>query len=219
MRLRLDVGDGAPLGGLRYPGQYVGLATVSSEPRWFVVASRATELPVAEFLIGLGAEVSDALAALRPGDPVRVSAPQGAGFDLSRVGDRAVALFASGTGLAAVRPVIDELLASGAPASRLALYYQERVRGSIPTGRPACEFALATERASWQARGVTVQTACDARPHGAADFVDALWRSTPGRAAATETTFIVCGNEALDTQVEALLASEGVDPGVILRNY
>lgn len=219
VRLRVDATGCDALQRLRTPGQYVGLGVPGGEARWFVVASRAADLPVAEFLIGRGSEVSDALAGLSEGSTVQVSAPQGDGFAMDQLRDRPVAFFASGTGLAAVRPVIDDLLAAPGPPPRLSLYYQERVRGDVAGERSPCEFALVDERAAWAERGVDIYLACDARPHGAPQFVDTLWRNDDRRAPAGETAFVVCGNEALEEMVAALLASEGLSADRILRNY
>jgi sulfhydrogenase subunit gamma (sulfur reductase) len=195
------------------PGQYVALAPEGHEARWYVLASTASEAPVVEFLIGRGAEVSDALVASRPGDTVHLSVPQGAGFPMARLAARPVVVFASGTGLAAVKPVIDTLLAGAAPPP-IALFYQERLRAEADA--PVCEFALTGELARWRAASVAVTLACDASPGGTAELVDLLWQPA---ADATTSEYVICGSPQLDARVSARLAAAAVRADQVHRNY
>jgi NAD(P)H-flavin reductase len=195
------------------PGQYVALAPPGHEARWFVLASTAAEVPVVEFLIGRGSAVSDALVALQPGDAVRLSVPQGAGFPMARLATRPVVMFASGTGLAAVKPVIDTLLASPSPPP-IALYYQERLR--VEASSPQCEFALTGELARWRSASVDVHLACDAAPNGPSERVELLWE--PGADAST-SEYVICGSPQLDARVGARLSAAAIATEQVHRNY
>lgn len=216
-RLRVRLADSLPFDAFTTPGQYVALAPEREPARWFVIASLPSALPVLDFLIGRGSATSDELCALGPGDAVRISAPQGEGFPMDRLQDRDVVAFTSGTGVAAVAPVVEALLASGS-GGRVQVFQQERVRGEVADARSPCAFPLRDVLDRWAAAGVRVVRACDATPHGAADFVDASWAAAPGPAP-TECEYLICGNEQLEARVAAALERGGVARDRIHRNY
>ncbi|MFT4703420.1 MAG: ferredoxin-NADP reductase [Bradymonadia bacterium] len=208
-RVVVDVSDCLDVFAYTTPGQFVALATAEGEARWFVISSVPADLPTVEFLIGGGTEVSDALTALAAGAPVRISVAQGLGYPMATLRGRPVTGFASGTGIASLRPVFDTLLVEGADATSLTVYYQDRVRDA-----GVCEHALTAELDAWRSAGVHVQCLNDTT--GAGDVAAQKWRASPVTASAEH---LICGNPVLDASVESALRAAGVDSSRVHRNY
>lgn len=125
-------------------GQYVMLRIGEGPARFYVIASRPGPR-IWEFLIAMGGDLGPALAALEVGDLVLVSAPEGTGFDASEaVGKRAL-LFCTGSGVATMRPLIEEWLEGAERPDEIALYYGEARQG---------DFGYEELLERWKAQGV-----------------------------------------------------------------
>lgn len=75
--------------------------------------------------------VSEALVALRPGDPVGLRGPFGAGWPMAEAAGRDVIVVAGGLGLAPLRPALYHLLADRGRFGAVALLYGTRSPGDI----------------------------------------------------------------------------------------
>jgi NAD(P)H-flavin reductase len=104
--------DAAPEGYER-PGQFVTAAVGELKPGFFAIASSPEEK--LELLLKQSGETAQALAALEPGAAVSVSAAMGNGFALERTVGRELVILVNGTGISAVRSVIEAELAAGLP--------------------------------------------------------------------------------------------------------
>ena len=128
---------------------------------------------------------------------------------MTRLQGRPVTGFASGTGIASIRPVFDALLAEGAAADSLAVYYQDRARGS-----GVCEHALGAELDAWRTAGVSVQVLDDTT--GSGTLAAREWER---QAAGPEAEYVICGNPELDASAQSALIVAGVPSTRIHRNY
>jgi NAD(P)H-flavin reductase len=203
-RVRLDV-SGHPLAdSLREAGQYVVLGTRDTEPRYFVVASTAADLPMAEFLIGRGSPTSDALCDLKPGGEVFLSEALGNGFGAPA--DGPLVLFGSGTGVAALRPVIQAELQGGSLRRPVALF-QSRSQGQFVELERECE--------QWRQQGVTVVLTDGGSGHWVHELFDA-WAERP---APGDCHFLLCGSTRLIESVTDYLRQQHVPDAHIHFNY
>ncbi|TXD35908.1 biotin--[acetyl-CoA-carboxylase] ligase [Lujinxingia vulgaris] len=106
------------------PGQYTTVGIEGHPPNFYVIAGARG--PVWEFLIEAEGDLGSALSELGVGAEVEVSLAEGGGFEPATARARNALLFASGSGIAAVLPLIDRWLeAPGGPES-IALFYGER---------------------------------------------------------------------------------------------
>lgn len=134
------------------PGQYVTFEYADAEPRFLVIAS-GPDTEHFEFLIDLKSDFGEAVADLKAGQHVILSPPEGRGYPARDVDGRSVLMFATGAGVASMRPVLEYFGArsESAPA-RLALYYGER--------RPG-DFAYVGDFGRWRAQGVRIYQAVE----------------------------------------------------------
>src|SRR5262245_30713367 len=109
--ITLDL-HGTPLvGEHKLPGQHVKLSVPGVGEAPFAIAS----VPDAksrrfDFLIKGGTHVADALSKLPRGATVRISKPTG-GFPIDKAKGRTLLLFATGSGISAIRSVIEAIVA------------------------------------------------------------------------------------------------------------
>lgn len=144
--LALDVG-GTPLAGThRAPGQYVRLALPEVGEGVFAIASAPARTRW-EFLLKTGSALPDALAALPAGAVVQVSAPEGRGFPLETAHGSDLLLFATGSGISAIRSVIESVRADRARFGEVTLYFGARTPEA---------FAYRDELEHWEAAGIRV---------------------------------------------------------------
>ncbi len=143
---------------------------------YFAIASAYGKGRAPELLLRRGGGVAEGLiASLRPGATIDYDGPGGPGFPLEHARGRDVLLVAAGSGLSAIRAVVDVLLDERAAYGRIALFYgQERED----------DLAYAAHRQAWAAAGVDV-TEClhgdEPRWSGARGFVqDVIIARGPG---------------------------------------
>ncbi len=129
------------------PGQYVKMRRPGQEAeRRYAMASHPGA-EVLELLVKRGSEFADWLCEESVGLSVEVTAAQGPGFPLALARGRDLILVAAGTGVAPIRPVIQNVLADRDAFHRVALYYGEK------TPR---DFAFADELAAWATQGIEI---------------------------------------------------------------
>ena len=146
--LTLDVGPAglAPLH--RQPGQYLKVALDGAGEGIFAIAS--VPHPGSSFfelLVKRGSGLADALRALPVGAKVKISEPLGAGFPLDRARGRDLLLFATGSGISAIRPVVEAIRRERTTFGRVTLFFGARTPE---------DFAFAHQLESWQTDGVQV---------------------------------------------------------------
>lgn len=144
--------DAAPEGYER-PGQFVTATVGELKPGFFAIASSPGE-PLS-LLIKQSGETAEALAALEVGATVVSSTAMGKGFALEQAAGRDLVILVNGTGISAVRAVVEAEVAAGVPRA-VNLFY-----GVIsPAHRSFVE-----DLTRWEAAGVGVHT-CVSHPQG-----------------------------------------------------
>jgi ferredoxin-NADP reductase len=118
VRIGFEVGDGAPFH--FDPGQFVGLEAhfegLGYRRSPYCILSAPSDEPVFELLVRVVPQgpLSQYLASLHPGDEVAFRGPTGRSM-VPHDGDRALELFATGTGIAPFYALASDLLADGYP--------------------------------------------------------------------------------------------------------
>lgn len=193
------------------PGQYVKLSPESGGEGFFAIASGpgAKDDRIA-LLIKLGGAVADAIAGLAPGATVRTTKAQGKGFPIERAVGEDLVLVATGSGISAIRSVIEAVLARRADFGKVSLYFGART--------PAA-FAYREEWEVWRGAGVDVAPVVS-RPG------DAEWTGLTGYVQthlggvhlSTAIAFL-CGQKAMVEAVKAALAERGMPAGSVFLNF
>ncbi len=140
------------------PGQYVTLSPSGVDPRFVVIANAppSSSQEGWEFLIDRQTELGAAFDAVEVGTSLEVSAAEGPGYPVDEVHRRHVLCFATGSGIASIRPAIQywhrhpEL----AP-EQVAVYYGESHPG---------DFAYRDEARDWSRAGIRIYETCEADP-------------------------------------------------------
>ena len=131
------------------PGQYVKLTMASLEGvpiRGYVALASMPALGRrVELLVKRGSALGDALAAAREGDVVRTSRVEGRGYPLDEQAGRDLLLFATGSGIAPLRAVVQRVLSSRERYGGVTLFHGHRLPSEIP---------YASEHDAWRRGGV-----------------------------------------------------------------
>lgn len=207
--VRIEVSTAAhPVAGtFARPGQYVALGLPGGEARFFAIASAPPVTDRVEFVVQRGSAISDALATLAPGATVSMSAAMGEGYPVDVLRGGELVAFTTGTGLAAVRPVVDALLADGASPASLHVYHAS-------TNADALVFA--DELARWTSAGVDVHTVFDTVP---VRYVQDVWREDPAAPSPTAARYVVCGSAPMQRAVAESLRDAGVPDERVHYNW
>jgi ferredoxin-NADP reductase len=206
-RLTLDVTGHSLAATYVVAGQFAAVGAQADDLRYFALASPMSASPMVELLVAPNHEVSAALCALAPGQTVWLSAALGDGFGLENTGASELVVFVTGTGIAAVRPIIADF-GYGRPSRSLTVYYSER---------PGVRHAFGDEVAAWRARGVRVELLGGEQADNT--FVQDAWSRDVLRPPATDAHYIVVGAPAMQQAVLAVLSSAGVPPEKVHFNY
>jgi anaerobic sulfite reductase subunit B len=126
------------------PGQYWVLQTESGVRVAAVTGGASSELEVTTLRVPCGGPVGE------PGTVLEVRGPFGTGWDLEDAAGRTLLLVAWETGLAALRPVLDQVLAGTARYAGIRVWAGARTPGSLP---------LHSDADLWVARGMDVTIA------------------------------------------------------------
>lgn len=129
------------------PGQYCHLRVPGGTSAFYALLSTPAERELA-FLIKSAGDPGADLAGLVPGDAVEVSPPEGPGFDVDAAMGRDVVFVATGTGIAPIRAVVEEVLAHPRDFGSLSLYYGVRDAGFV---------ALTSDLERWRRAGIDVR--------------------------------------------------------------
>jgi len=132
------------------PGQYVSVRADGASSH-FVLAGEVAASRW-QLLVRPGGTVANAIIALPPDENVETTRAVGAGFPVAEARERPLLLAATGSGIAAMRPVIHDRIDSH-DAGNTWLYLGIRTQRDVP---------LAGELAEWRQKGVHV-TVCLSR--------------------------------------------------------
>lgn len=191
------------------PGQFAMLSAWGAHE---IPVSYSAVEPSIEHTVRSVGPASEAVFALRVGDPLGVRGPFGTGWDLGVTDDRDVVVVAGGIGLAPLRPLVRALVDDDAA----------RGRTSVLIGaRTPAEVCFGAEIAEWSERGLTVEVTVDAavpttgpRWYGRVGLVTRLLDLVdvdPRR-----TTAFVCGPEVMMRASVHALGQRGVGAESIL---
>src|SRR5690554_210365 len=122
-RLELEI-DEEFAGSFHRPGQYTTLGLAGHPPNFYVIAG--ADARSWEFLIETEGDLGRALSKLDVGAEVEVSLAEGGGFEPDAAVGRSALLFATGSGIATLLPLVDRWLAQVARPERIAIFYGER---------------------------------------------------------------------------------------------
>jgi len=140
----------------RSPGQYTSIAAGTSAT-YFALAGDPLHSPWS-ILVRAGGEVVDALLALPLGADIALSPALGEGFPMAGAAGRRLFVVATGSGLAAVRPVVGARLRAGLESST------ELFLGV----RSGADQPLAAEVTAWRLAGLAVTVCCSRETGGLA---------------------------------------------------
>jgi sulfhydrogenase subunit gamma (sulfur reductase) len=198
----------------RHAGQYVEVSAGGSNT-YFVLGGEPGDAAW-QLFVRPGGDVADALLALGIGAEVVLSAALGDGFPVAEVAARRLFVVATGSGIAAVRPVLSERIRRGAVAST-EVFVGVRTRDELP---------LPDDISEWKRAGVPV-TVCLSRevaPEERGLFrgyvQEALrQRAESEPAALVGAAIFAAGVTAMVDAVRILAASLGVREADVRTNY
>jgi NAD(P)H-flavin reductase len=197
------------------PGQVVRARAASDGHAGYFALASAPSSQRAELLLKRGGAVADAvIAAAARGARLELAAPSGRGFPVEEMRGRDVLLFAAGSGISAIRSLVEHVLAVRPAVGRVTLYYGQS---------EAADFAYRNEHAAWERAGVEVVLCCS-RPGpgwtGARGRVQdvARERGLDGIDPAGAVAYL-CGMKAMVAGVRATLAETGLPIERTFLNY
>ena len=133
--------------GHTHPGQYVKLKVEGAGEGFFAIASAPGAGSRFELLIKQGSPLATALGLLTVGSSVQLSAPSGKGFPLEQMRGKNLLLFATGSGIGAIRSAIDRIRHDRSGFGEVTLFFGVRT--------PAA-FAYEAELGNWERAGIRV---------------------------------------------------------------
>ncbi|MBI1945411.1 MAG: NAD-binding oxidoreductase [Deltaproteobacteria bacterium] len=197
------------------PGQYSRLTLEDGVARQFVIASPPGSSNF-EFLLKVPPERVAALTALGPEDRVLVGRPQGAGFPLVQAEGRSLFLIGVGSGIAALRSVVEHLLPRRTSFDDVTLLYGVRHHD---------ELAFVERFGDWAGHSIKVVPVVS-RPRP--DQAGAGWDGATGYvqhhlprsfAKPSRVCVFLCGLPEMEKAVAAALLERGVGPDQVHRNW
>jgi len=194
---------------LEHPAQYTTFGIGNLAPRFLVVSSVPGDA-VWEFVIDRESSIGRVLDEHGPGAPVILSHAEGEGFDLSKISRDELLGFATGSGVATLRPVF-KTIARHEPErlSRMALYYGEARHE---------DFILAAELDEWERHGARIYRISEdglSGEHGWRYVQHAFLHDAPELASAAA---LLSGAPIMLRMVSQLLIERGLAPSAILTN-
>ena len=190
------------------PGQYVQLTVGEAKPAFMAIGS-APGRDRFEFLIRRSEGTAGLLCEVAVGGVVRCSGVMGKGFAVERLTGRSTLFMAGGTGISAVRALI-ESRDSWPGGSRL--YYGAKTPSAL---------AWTDLFEAWQRRGVRVYATVDEASEGWNGHVGypvQIYAQDPlgdGR----EAALVLCGPGPMCEAATTMLVAAGMPPDLALKNY
>lgn len=193
---------------LVHPGQYTTVQVGSIKPRFIVIASAPKER-CWRFLIDRDSTLGTHMIEMAPGDAVTLSLPEGDGYTLD--GSNALLGFATGSGVATMRPVFEHLIAHNPDMlPRTALYYGEM---------RAQDFAWHDDIERWRSLGATILMAREDLPEDAAQGWRYVQHAFEEHAPSLDgARVLLSGAPVMMKIVSEIMLERGVAPSSILTN-
>ena len=188
-------------------GQFIKLSVGEHEAAFLAIAS-APSAPQMRFLIQVGSPLTQDLARLQAGDTVQVSTPMGKGFDLSGLEGKTPLFFPTGSGISALRSVLESKDWSGTGAR---LYYGARSLARMP---------YQAQFSAWEARGVRVIPVLsreDGDWDGACGHIQDVYAQEP--VDGTKAALVLCGVKGMCTAATEVLVAHGMPKSMALLNF
>jgi len=210
-KLELDV-RGTPIpASYTSPGQYLKLSLPEKGEGFFAIASPpGARGDVLELLIKGGGALADALLALPLGTKVRATGPQGKGFPLEEARGRRVLLFATGSGIGAVRSLVGTILKERPSFGEVSLYFGARTPDA---------FAYAQELEAWSGAGIrVVRTVSQPGTSGWQGLQGYVQAHVPLEPLADAAAFL-CGQKGMVQGVTEALVRQGLPRDRIYLNF
>lgn len=208
--IHVDV-TGTPLVGTHSaPGQYLRLAIEQVGEGIFAIASGPdVDGHTFELLVKGGSPCADALIDAQPGARVRLTAPEGPGFPLERGFGRRVLLFATGSGISAIRSLVLSIRRDREEFKDVTLYFGARSPDA---------FAYARELADWEQEGIrVVRTISQKDASGWEGLTGYVQMHLPDERLDDAIAF-VCGQAEMVEGVKAALQDHGMPEAQIFQN-
>jgi NAD(P)H-flavin reductase len=202
---------GTPLVGTHVlPGQYVRVSMDHQEEGVFAIASAPDEETWHfELLVKGGTSLADTLISAQVGTQVRVSTPEGPGFPLEKARGHRVMLFATGSGISAIRSLIFALERERAAFRDVTLYFGARTPDA---------FAYQDEFVDWQDHDIrVVQTVSQLGAAGWKGLTGYVQSHLPEESLHDAVAF-VCGQGQMVSDVRAALTLKGMPDANIHLN-
>ena len=199
-------------------GQYVSVKTSATAPGGYFVLAGETGAETWQLIIRSVGETASAILAVPDHGELMTSIALGSGFPFEEARGRSLLLAATGSGVAAMRPVIAHRMREG-----------DGARTELLLGvRSAADVPLSSEIARWRSLGVRV-TACLSQgepPPGQPGFArgyvqDVARRTAAGAPDATHTGGMIfaAGVKPMIEGVRALARELGVAEADVRTNY
>lgn len=195
----------------QHPGQYVKLSLAPFGEGFFALASLPLQFPqVFEFLVRPDSPLSEALIRLPIGENVFVQGPLGHGFPLHLAKDKNVMLFATGTGIGAVRPVLELICSDRKSYQNVRFYYGVRTPQAV---------AFSERFPIWHAAGIqTFLTVSQPGKTGWQGLVGYVQNHVAELRIENATAFL-SGQDQMIAAVRSVLVSRGLSPEDIHLNF
>jgi NAD(P)H-flavin reductase len=206
----IDV-SGTPLVGTHVlPGQYIRVSVDEAGEGVFAIASAPDEETWHfELLVKRGPGLADTLVSAPIGTRVRLSTPEGPGFPLEKGRGHRVLLFATGSGISAIRSLIFAIKRERASFRDITLFFGARTPDA---------FAYQDELVDWQDEGINVvQTVSQAEAPGWNGLTGYVQSHLPEESLHDAVAF-VCGQGQMVADVRAALTQRGMSDDKIYLN-
>ncbi len=208
--VRVDVSGTALVGTHTLPGQYLLVDTGEAGEGVFAIASPPDSTgAVFELLVKEGSQAADALVRLPPGATVRVAEPAGPGFPLERARGKRVLLFATGSGISAIRSVIGAIARERGHFGDVTLYFGARSPSA---------FAYRDELESWEKSGIRVLRTISQPDAQTWEGTTGYVQAQVGEEALHEAVAFICGQPEMVEAVRDTLVRRGLSEENIFLN-
>lgn len=207
--LQIDIAGTLAAGTHVHPGQYALLGVSAHEPVPFAIASAPGALTF-EFLIKEGTEVSEAIRKLHTGEVISVSRAHGQGFPLELALGRSLLLFATGSGISAIRSTLLAISRRREEFGEVTLFFGVRT----PTA-----FAYVDEHHEWEEARIRIfRTVSRPGQSGWKGLSGYVQHHLEGIDLRDELAFL-CGVPQMVQDVRRALSEKGIPPQNIFVNY
>jgi NAD(P)H-flavin reductase len=194
-----------------HPGQYLRLRLPPYGEGMFAIANAPSlGAPGFDLLVKEGSELPDALRALPVGATVEITGPEGPGFPVERAVGKRLLLFATGSGISAIRSVVDAALAERTRFGPVVLYFGVRTPDA---------FAYEHELDGWRAAGIAVKTTVSQPGRSGWQGLTGYVQAHVGEENVENAVAFVCGQSEMVQGVTEALVRRGLPRELIFLNH